>query len=406
MKFLIYITCCLITLGQFLLGEKPYTLNELIQLAEANNLLLKISHLETGIAREEYRLQGALSNLELEYSKGRGEIPGENHNPTTNLWAASLKWAIPNPLHRYYFLKSIKKTITAAEIETEMRKREMIKDLKSHYFRLQFYKKIKKFLEEKLRILKEVNKITKAKVSIGESKAIDYLRSSVEIQKNKTNLFRARKTIAYERTKVNEFLNYILPDNFTVIDDFDFTPLPGIEKKIHDLIAKSPLILLKNNHLEKENAHLKAARFSIVEAVEVFGEREKEMEGNIWRVGIGVSIPIFNRQSATIRKAKLQKEKAQTEFDHAQKHFFADIQRMISEIRILEKEIETFKGAILKEGKENMVLSETLYKAGEVPLVVFLDSQNSYFEIQQRYYEAITEWNLLKAELEELLGEE
>jgi outer membrane protein TolC len=123
-------------------------------------------------------------------------------------------------------------------------------------------------------------------------------------------------------------------------------------------------------------------------------------------VGIGVSIPIFNRQSATIRKAKLQKEKAQTEFDHAQKHFFADIQRMISEIRILEKEIETFKGAILKEGKENMVLSETLYKAGEVPLVVFLDSQNSYFEIQQRYYEAITEWNLLKAELEELLGEE
>ena len=36
--------------------------------------------------------------------------------------------------------------------------------------------------------------------------------------------------------------------------------------------------------------------------------------------------------------------------------------------------------------------------------MVFLDSRNSYFEVQQRYYEAITEWNILKAELEALLG--
>ena len=73
---------------------------------------------------------------------------------------------------------------------------------------------------------------------------------------------------------------------------------------------------------------------------------------------------------------------------------------------MLEKEIETFKGAVLEEGRQNRELSETLYKEGEVPLVVFLDSQNSFFEVQQRYYEAISEWDLLKAELEEMLGEE
>jgi hypothetical protein len=36
--------------------------------------------------------------------------------------------------------------------------------------------------------------------------------------------------------------------------------------------------------------------------------------------------------------------------------------------------------------------------------VVFLDSQNSFFEVQERYYEAISEWNILKAGLEALLG--
>lgn len=407
MKFLISIICCTLLLNQWLPAEnihKSYTLNELIQLAQANNLLLKITNLDKKIAREEYRDLRALPNPELEYSRGKGEIPGETFKPS--LHSISLKWSVPNPLYRHYSLASMKKNVRSAEIEADMQKREIIKNLKIHYFRLQFYKKVKTFMQEKLRILEEVNTITRAKVSIGESKEIDYLRSSVEIQKSKTYLFKVDKTIAYERTKLNEYLNYNLPADFTITDNFGFTPLPGIEDEISRLIDKSPLISLKSNQVDREKAHLKAARLSILESIEVFGEKEKEMEGNIQRIGIGISIPIFNLKSAHVRKAKLQKEKAETEFIHTQKHFFADIQQVISEIRILEKEVETFKGAILKEGRENMELSEKLYKAGEVPLMVFLDSQNSFFEVQERFYEAITEWNILRANLEVLLGEE
>lgn len=404
MKFLLSIICCLLMVTQSPAAEKEYNLDELIGLMKSNNLLYKITGIDQEITKEEYRIHRALPNLELEYSQGTAEIPGETHKPS--LWGVGLKWSFPNPIHRYFSLKAKRKTLTASEIEAEMRKREIVKGLKNHYFRLQFYKKVNGFQEEKLRILDEVNKITKAKVGIGESKEIDYLRSSVEIQKVKTHIFRVRKTTAYEKTMVNEFLNYTLPEDFTTTENFRFVPLPGIEEKIHELIAKSPFILLKANRVEQEKARLKAERFSIIEAVEVFGEREKEMEGKIGRVGIGVSIPLFNWKTADIRKAKLQKQKAQTEFEHAKKHFFADVQRTVSEIRILEKEIETFKGAILKEGRKNLELSEILYKEGEIPLVVFLDTQNSFFEVQERYYEAITEWNLSKADLEELLGEE
>lgn len=404
MKFLISVICCLLMVTQWLTAQKQYNLNELIGLMKANNLLYKITGIDQDITKEEYRIHRALPNPELEYSQGRAEIPGETVKPS--LWAAGLKWSFPNPVHRYYSLKAVRNTLTAAEIEAEMRKRELVKGLKNHYFRLQYYKRLNGFQEEKLRILGEVSKITKAKVGIGESKEIDYLRSSVEIQKTRTHLFRVRKTRAYEKTKINEFLNSTLPDDFSTAENFRFVPVPGIEKKIHELIAKSPFILLKANRVEQEKANLKAERFSIIEAVEIFGEREKEVEGKVWRVGIGVSLPVFNWKSANIRKAKLQKQKAQTEFEHAKKHFFADVQRTVSEIRILENEIETFKGAILEEGRKNLELSEILYKEGEIPLVVFLDAQNSFFEVQERYYEAITEWNLLKADLEELLGEE
>jgi outer membrane protein TolC len=405
--YLFLIVCLISGFTVKLAAEAPptgYTLKQLIQLAQQNNLLLKITELDKDIAAAEYRDHRALPNPEFEYARGKFEIPGGPGNPS--IWEMGLKWAMPNPLHRHFLLQSRRAYITEAEIQAEMNKRNIIKGLKTHYFRLQFYKKIKPFWQEKLQRLEEVNKITKAKVSIGESKEIDYLRSSVEIQKNKTNLFRIEKIIGYERTKVNEFLNYILPEDFSVAEDFSFTPLPEIEKRIDQLIEASPLIRLKYNQVKRESAHHKAAGFSIIEEIEVFGEQEQEFEGKKWKVGIGISIPIFNWKSAHIKKAKLQKQKARIEYEHERKHFYADIQRMIGEIRVLEKEIETFTGAIIKEGKENMELSETLYKEGEVPLVVFLDSQNSFLEIQERYYEAITQWNILKAELQELIGEE
>lgn len=403
MKLLLLIICGLVLAGPGLQAGETLTLDELVRRVQTHNLVIKISGIDTKIARAEYRSQRALPNPELEYARGRATVDGVTLEP--ELWAIGAKWTMPNPLYRHFRLASEKKAVNSAAIEADMQKREIIKHMKDHFYKLQFYRKVRSFMDEKLRILEAVNTITKAKVSIGESKSIDYLRSSVEIQKNKTLGFKVDKMIVYERTKINELLNHTLPEDFTTAEDFNFTPLGPVESKIRERVNQSPLVRLRENHLKQETAGLTAARLSIIDGIEIFGEKEKEVEGEKWHVGIGISIPLFNQKGADIRKAKLQKEKAKTELEHTRKHFLADIQRMVAEIRVLEKEIETFKGAVLKEGKENMVLSETLYKAGEVPLMVFLDSQNSFFEVQERYYEAITEWNILKAELEALLGE-
>lgn len=380
----------------------PYTLEQLIQLARLNNLPMKIAELDRRIAVEEYRDTRALPNPELEYSRGRGKSPDEPGKP--GIWGASLKWSLPNPFHRYYFLEAARTHISEAEIQAEISRREAIKDLAAHFYKLRLFNKLKSFLEEKHRILEEAGKITKAKVDIGESKEIDYLRASVAVQVNNTELFRIEKNITYERNRLRESLDFTIPEDFSIAGDFDFSPLAMDENNLKQSLETSPLIRLEINRLQGEKAGLRAARFSIIESIDLFGEKGKEIDGNTWSVGIGVSIPLFNQKSAFIRQAKLQKQKAETELAYSRNRFLSDTRQIIAEIRVLEKEIETFTGAALKAGKENMELSDKLYREGEVPLLVFLDSQDSFFEIQTRYYEAVTEWNILKAELDALLG--
>lgn len=387
-------------------GPSAYTLDRLIALAKQKNLSVKISELDRKIAVESYRDSRALDNPEGEYSQGNATAPEVTGN--TKIWGWGVKWALPNPLHRYYYLKSLRADITEAGIQAEINNREVIKTLKFHYYKLLLFSKLKTSSEERLRILTEVASITKAKVDIGESKEIDYLRSTVEMQKINTELFRIEKNLAYERNQINELLDFVLPLDFKIEDELnntaDFVPMGELKTGIETMAGNSPIVRLESNRVEKGRSQLRAARFSIIESVELFGERAKEIDGKTWRLGLGISIPLFNQKTAAVRLANFEKQKAQLEYDQARKHVTGEIRQMIDEIRVLEKEIETLKNAIVKESKENMDITEKLYKEGEIALMVFLDSQKNFFEMQDRFYEAITEWNILNAELETLLG--
>jgi outer membrane protein TolC len=171
------------------------------------------------------------------------------------------------------------------------------------------------------------------------------------------------------------------------------------------LIEKSAIVEMKKNAVLRSKNNLKSRRHSLLESIHLFGEGGRDIDANVWRVGIGFSLPLFNIRLPEIRKAKLEKQKSEKNLEYIRKNLYFQANRIIAEIKILETEIKTYKEAILKEGRENAELSAKLYKAGETPLIVYLDSQSSFFELQENYFEAITDWKILKAEYIELLGE-
>jgi len=399
----IVITALLFT-ALFTQAAEVYRLEDLVSKLKETNLLIKISELDTRIARQKYRSARALPNPELELSRGKAEIPGEIER--ADIWDVGVKLSIPNPLYRGLFLKSQKGEIKTAEINALMTRLDMVKELKGHCFRLQYQQKLAVLLQEKMERLSEVSRIIKARVSIGETKEIEYLRATVELQKIRSELFRVEKTLLAEKTGINEVLNNTLAKDFKLEEDFGFKPAPGLEKKVTQLIEKSPLVMLRHNELSAKKAGHQAQRYSLIEGVELFGERGQEPDAKIWKVGIGISVPIFNFKRAEVKKARLEREKARVELEHARKHHLADVTRKTGEVMALEKEIETFTGTILREGEQNVTLSERLYREGEISLVEYLDAQNSFFEIKARYYQAIIEWKILKTELEAMLGVE
>ncbi len=391
-------------------GDKSaFTLDQLIGLAEQNNLQIKVSELDKKIAVEEYKGLRSFENPELEYSKGQGEPEEEAHEKKT-IWGWSAKWSIPNPFYRYYFLKSKRGNISEAGSLTDIEKNETIREVKTYFYKIELSSKLKSLWEEKSRILEEIYNITKVKVELGESKEIDSLRASMEVQKNIAKGFSMDKTISTERHALRELLDFKIPANFTLSKEWldeqakeslTIGPLPFENTTI---INNAPSVRLEASRAEREKANLSASRLSLIESIDFFGEQGKELDGKLWKVGVGISIPLFNWKKAEVREAKYLTEKATIQLNQAKKHLISEILRISSEMQILLKQIETFKTSILEVGKQNLEISQKLYKEGEIPMMVLLDAQDSYFETIGNYYEAITEWYILRAEYDALFG--
>lgn len=385
-------------------AEKSYCLENLIKILKQQNLLFKINEIENRVAEKTYRVNRLLPNPEVELSRGQGDT--FESADRRSVWELGLKVSVPNPVYRYYFLKAEKQSIPKTRLLTEIHNRAIIREFKRHFYRYHYFKTLKSLFLEKQNILAEMSRIIKMKVNIGEAKEIDYLRSSVELQKNISNRFKNQKRLTYEKARLNELLNNSLPDDSTFVDDLQFSPLPEMESNLDRIVQQIPYIKLKHMDLDQRNLQLKASRYSLIEELEIFASKAREVDADVWRFGMGIKIPVFDTGHISIRRANLKLERTSLELKHLVQHFSAEIMRIVSEIRILEKEIETFHGAILIEGKENRDLSRKLYMVGEIPLVTFLDSQNSYFDLMNRYHESIVEWKILLAELEAIIGVE
>jgi outer membrane protein TolC len=402
MKKITMIILCVLAAADVAEAGSGFTLQDLLERMEDHNLVLRLIEIDRDILGEEYRMARSLPNPELGYSWGRADILDA---PVTRpLWSWQVSWTLPNPIRRGFLLRSQKQSLARQEITGEMGRRTVLFEFMRHFYLLQYFEKKRSMLEEKRGVLEEMNRIIRARVEIGESIEMDQLRSSVELQRNRSELFNVMKRISHERTSINEFLNNTLPEDFSIQGDFSTRPLGAIEETVFAMIPHSPALREKKMEAEQRATEVNLHRWGFIDSFHLSAEKGRDVDADVWRLGVGVTVPLFKSESAWVKKAKLEARRARIGIDHFRKHFSAEIDRMAAEIGILEKEIETFRGAVLREGEENMELARKLYRAGEVPLMVFLDSQTSYYSLQERYYQSITEWKIRVADLYRILG--
>ncbi|HZX10177.1 MAG TPA: TolC family protein [Acidobacteriota bacterium] len=385
--------------------KNTFSLQELIDIGVKSNPEIMAKKMKTKSLYEAYLASKRLSNPEFEYTTGDAEsYDGDIQRITQNL---SVQQSLENPFKRHFRLQVNKKTWEASELNYEYLKLEITSEIKEIFFKILFLKKKLELSNKKKNSIEKIYQLIKKRADLGEVKDLEALKLSVEMLKAQNDLNEVKTELKLSKARLNTLLGNSLPQDFKVKGELRYVPLIFSEESIlEEKLSNHPLMKEKQALVEQAWDNINYVRWQRFPDFNLAAFSQKMLEGTNQGIGISLDIPLWNQKSREVLEAENLALSQSRELQALRMELFSQVQTKLNRLDLSEHTIRLFEQALLRQAQESMRISELSYHHGEISLIEFLDTQRTYFSILKDYQESLLRWNLDKAALEKVMGEE
>lgn len=127
-------------------------------------------------------------------------------------------------------------------------------------------------------------------------------------------------------------------------------------------------------------------------------------DGRVLRAGVGLTLPVLNRNRGEIQARRAAAEQAELQRAALEKAIGTQVANAISTYQAAASEIEILETTVLPPARQNRVLLESAYREGKVGLPVLLLIRNQVVEAEMEYWSAWLREREAYAALAEVTG--
>lgn len=272
--------------------------------------------------------------------------------------------------------------------------------------------------DSKVALVKSVNTYRNAMVKLNNSMYIAYA-PDYEIKSTETFNFK-RNEIPVNLTKISEKRDLSeLPANvenatltssvekLNVMENYAFQPFPYTFEEAVDIAVKNrPDLKAYENTLKamkQSLLYIKRDYYPEITGTAGYGYRTT-LDSNSYNLGIAVksSVNIWGKKSE-IDAGKIQVKLAQNEIDLLKQNIYFEVQSAYIDMVQLEKQIPLLAVKV-RQTLENLELADGRYFVGIGDYIELQDAKVNYNNAQQAYVEAVYNYNVARANLEEAIA--
>ncbi len=272
--------------------------------------------------------------------------------------------------------------------------------------------------DSKVSLVQSENQYKNAIVRLNNSMYIAYA-PEYEIKNTETFNFK-RKEIPVNLTKISEKRDLSkLPkdvedatltssvEKLDVIDSFKFKPFPyTFEKSVEIAIENRPDLKAYENTLKamkQSLLYIKRQFYPTLSGSAGYNFRDTNTT-NSFNMGLSLSTSVnIWGQKTEIDAAKIQVELAQNEIDLLKQNIYFEVQAAYIDMIQLEKQIPLLAVKV-KQTLENLELADGRYYVGIGDYIELQDAKVNYNNAQQSYVEAVYNYNVARAALEQAIA--
>lgn len=294
-------------------------LEELEQIALANNPTLRQAQAEIGTSQAQQLQSGLYPNPRVGYTGE--EIRGGSSGGGQQGFFVSQTFVTAGKLglNRKIFGQEVR----ISEIEMEEQRLRVLNAVRLGYYRLLAAQEMLDTEKDLLRITEDTLRTTRQLRNIGQSDDTEVLQAEVEVQRHEI----AVDTLQHSVRQVWRSLAATVgnPDlEMRMAAGYLDKEIPELDEQeiIHKLVSTSPAVNIARSSVDRWQAIVTRERREAIPDIEVRAGLQRNgglQESPGRRVGlqgfaeVGVQIPIFNRNQGTVRAARFQVERAQQE---------------------------------------------------------------------------------------------
>ena len=288
----------------------------------------------------------------------------------------------------------------------EAQRRRVINDVRAGYYEVLLAQKMIDVHQELLRISREIAEAMEKALTLQEVSRADALQVRIEAERARVGLEQVENNhrIAWYRLATVLGQPDMPPAALAGSVDVDL-PTPSRGEALGRLLAQSPELARARAGVERARCEVAlqcAERVPNVE-FEMWAKHDATTDEGLLDVGVGLPLPLFNRNQGNIVTAQAELIAAQREVERVELDLRNRFAVAFGEFVNARRQVDSYANTILPNGEESLRLIRLGLREGEFGYLTLLTAQRTYFNDNLEYLDSLQEFWARAVDLDGML---
>jgi cobalt-zinc-cadmium efflux system outer membrane protein len=357
------------------------TLDMVLQLVAGGNSSLRANRLEREAAGESVRQANIRPNPELEFEAEDvgGDLDGFRQSEMTIVLSQELELWGQRKARRKVALGDMERVDWEARVEDF----DIYAETKSRFYALLHAQNKLRMTEEAVRLALEVAEAATIRVEKGTALSSERLLAQLDFEQARIEAVFAETELENARRNLAALWRGSEQD-FKVVDSSpSTTTLPDLAV-LKSLLEQSREVVKWTLEQANLNALLNLEKANRLPSPTLSGgyKRSEADRTNTYLVGIGIPLPLFNRNQGSIGSLRTQSDAAKSAREQALVNAEAELEAIHQRLNTLLSNRASLQALILPKAEEAYRSLKRAYQLGRVPYATLLEGEQTLIEVR------------------------
>lgn len=384
----------------------PLSLDQLVAEALTNNPEIRTLAAGIDAARGEVTTAATWPNPELSIVPKVAHVKGTGGPGTTEYDGEyGLSQTIEFPGKRALRRALAEKTVEAREVALEGFRKQLAIRVTNLFYRLLASGELVSLKEKRLALGRTFVAAARKKVDAGFAPEFEATKAEVEVVAAEKALRDARAERLAARAALNTLAGRPPGEALTVngVLEVGASP-PDPTALLAEALARNPSLGVQTAELERARVAVRLARRSRLPDFTLAPSYETEPDTSFYALGVSLPLPLWDRKQGEIATAEAEERRASAELAKLRQEVSRDVVTSAEQLAAAREGLAYYTPELRAKLEKALDAAAGTYEEGRTTLLVFLETQRTYFDTQADYFETLEKVYDARAALESALG--